>query len=306
MTIMTDLSGENESVNDIGYLKKFAKQMLKNSLFVGNFQEKRFVESLNSYRDVIQIAQDETDFITNLMAVKKRIEQTLIKSPWMGITEPDTIGAPTGYNLWVILQEEVLGKHWYKVKTVEFLYDEIRLKLEIVRPVTRENTPRQMAPPEKSDGNDSFNISLEEIQENLGKYFMYFYKNILTLENFKNSVIFIALLVSTIIAGSVNMIKYMLEYLLKLIRETSNLVRAVTPLLIHLINVTGKLIFGFYHLVVTLFQGKPNQQPVYNSYYNIDPQKLMLPDPRQRYNQYFTRGLPPNKRSGVTITPLDN
>lgn len=301
-----EVMNKNGEILETDYLKKFSKDMLKNTMFIGTFQEKRFVESLNSYRDVVGIHEEEQDFIENILVVKRKIEDTLIKRPWIGITEPDTIGTPAGYCLWVILPEEAvaLGKFWYRVKTVEFSINEIRLKLEIVRPF-KENSPKKK---NESELSSSVSISLEDINQQLRNNFYYIYKFILTYENVKQSVIFIALLVSTILAACIHMIKYLLEYFLKLIRETTGLIKAFTPILINLFNVIAKVIFGFYHLIVTLYQGKPTPQPVYNSYYSVDPQQSMLRDPRERYNRYYPKQLPyyPSRKSGVTITPLDD
>ncbi|KAG5897049.1 hypothetical protein JTB14_025865 [Gonioctena quinquepunctata] len=309
MTKIADLSGSSPNgISGRDYLKRFAKQMLRNSLFVGVFHEKRFVESLGSYRDVISICPGETEFIENVLAVLKKIDEELVKKPWVGVTGPDAVGAPVGYCLWVALPKEVFGKYWYKVKTVEFFDAEIRLKLEILRPFQSEATPRTSPPRDGKDSND-FDVreNLQEISHQLKDNLIYFCKNTITLENIKHSVIFLALLIGTIVAGTVNISKYLLEYSLKLMNETSNLIKAMTPLLINFTNLVGKLIFGFYHTTIALFRGKSQvPAPVYNSYFTFDPQQMQLQDPRQRYNKYFSRGLPyPSQGGGPTITPLD-
>ncbi|CAH1992665.1 unnamed protein product [Acanthoscelides obtectus] len=66
---------------------------------------------------VIRVSLNEQQFIKTLVKLKKRIQECYLKGPWIGITEPGTIGAPEGFNLWVVLPEEVLGSYWYKVRS---------------------------------------------------------------------------------------------------------------------------------------------------------------------------------------------
>lgn len=307
MTKVSEISSSSvDDVSDHEYIKKYAKQMLRNSLFIGTFQEKRFVEPINSYRDVITIAGDEEDFITNLLVVKRKIDEGFLKKPWLGITDPDTVGAPVGYNLWVELKEEVFGKYWYKVKTVEFHQNEIRLKLDIIRPVKQEHSPLRtntsgtQQTTDDVDFKEYFNQVCQALKLNLTS----FCTGVLTFENIKQSVIFLSLLVGAIITGGVSIIQYLLEYLLKLIREVSFLIKAITPIITTCVNLIGKSIFGFYSMIVALYRSKPAPPPVYNAYLQYDPKM----DHYQPYHNNYRPGLEyyPSRRSGsgVRITPL--
>lgn len=285
------------------HVKRFAKQMLKNTIFIGTFHEKRFVECLDAYRDVVCISSNEADFIQNLVAVKKRIEGEFVKLPWIGITDPHGIGTPAGYNLWVELHTEIFGQYWFKVKTVDFHINQITLKLEVVRPIKNENSIYgNMLSPTDGSSEFSFNTSLSSIQfwmqEILGKFC-----NIITTQNIKHSIIFTALLLSTLVLSAVDIIKYLLEYSLKLINGLSNLIHSSTPIVINFFNVCGKIIFGLFHLIVLLFKSNPTPPPVYNAYINYDPKKGM---PNSFiFDKTFPKALPsaPN-RSRATIKPI--
>ncbi|KAJ8985758.1 hypothetical protein NQ317_014411 [Molorchus minor] len=284
--------------------------MVKNSLFMGSFHEKRLVESLNSYRDVITISPDEEDFIKNLMAVKKKIDKDWLKKTWVGITEPNTVGAPVGYNLWVELREEIFGKYWFKVKNIEFLENEIRMKLDIIRPVKDEYSLNN-ASNESAENDQSIDVQalLKEVGRNVKQNLICFYKNILTFKNTKETVIFTSLLLATIVAGAFNMIQYGLEYLLRLIKELSGFIKAASPIIIAFINCIGRFGSGMFSMILGICKRNPVPQPVYNAYVNYDPYQNQFQDPRLRYNQHFARALPyypKQRRSGVQITPLDN
>lgn len=278
------------------YVKRFAKQMLKNSIFIGTFHEKRFVASLNTYQDVVSICENETEFIENLVAVKKRIEREFVNFPWIGITGPDGVGTPAGYNLWVKLPIEVFGKYWFKVKSVDFLHEQICLKLEVIRPVN-DSSSRNLSSFTNSS-NDVLNISIPNIKVWAKEKISVFYNNVLTIDNIKSTIIFTSILLSTVVLSFLDIIKYLLEYLLKLINELSKLINTLTPITVHLINACGRIIFGLFHLIITLFKRNPPPQPVYNAYISYDPANGM---PNFPFNKNFPKALPNIPRSRATI-----
>ncbi|CAG9854601.1 unnamed protein product [Phyllotreta striolata] len=302
MTIAANTSNTNNVCTGIEYTKTFVKQMVKNTLFTGVFQEKRLVEELGSYRDVVTICPEEEDFIKNIKSIKTKIEREVITKAWVGITEPSTIvenflvflGAPVGYNLWVVLPKEVFGKYWYRVKTVEFLDREIRLRLDIVRPYQRETTPLRDA-----SENMDFSAIIEEKKTQFKRNIHYFLSEMLTLRNFMETVKFFAILIAALLAGVFNVLNYLLEWFLKFIRELSNLTRAFTPIVINVINLVGSTIFGLFKLIYALFTDNRKPAPVCNNYI-IDPS----------YSKYINKPLPYNnfpaiQQRGPRITPLD-
>ncbi|XP_072386635.1 uncharacterized protein [Diabrotica undecimpunctata] len=298
MTIPNTSSSQGTS--GLEYTKKFCKGMLKNSIFVGTFQEKLFVEKLNAYRDVVKVSPGEDKFITNLKVAKNKLDREILTDPWIGITEADE--TPITYRLWVILPETVLGEFWFRVKSVEFLSKEIRLKLEIVRNYERESTPIR-----GDNINESVSMILQEKKVQLQENFLYFFKHILIWDNIKETVIFAIMLLGAILASLCSATKYLLEYVLRLIREISGFVRASTPILVNFMGLIYRCVYSLYQLIYSLFRPNPVPTPVYNNYITFDPQ-TGFSDPRLRYNQYFNnKALPyyPTARRGPTITPLD-
>nr|CAI5844068.1 unnamed protein product [Callosobruchus analis] len=287
---------------DRSYIQRYAKNILRDCIFVGAFQEKRYVDCLKDYRHVIRISLEEQELIKTLLKLKRRIEECYLKKPWIGITEPNTIGAPQGFNLWVVLPEEICGSYWYKIRKLEFLDNEIRLKLDILRPF-KENNPFW------SGANDAvatdMNTIFNDLQYRLKENIYLIYKDFLTVSNLKQAIIFLFAFVAVLIGSSINAIHYLLEYFLKLMRELSNLVRAFTPIFNNLLSFFGKIIFGLYNMIVLLSHGSPKPQPVYNNYIALDPKVLSNPDYRARYNQYFGLHTPYPQQKSITLTPLD-
>lgn len=287
-------------------VRKFAKNMLKSTLFIGFFLEKRFVEPLNSYRDLVKLADDETDLINNLIAVRRRCSNFFPKDFWIGITEPAIIGAPAGYNLWVTLDEEVFGSYWYKIKTVKFYNKEVRIKLEVVRPVIKEVTPIKNIRFKE----DSFHL---DNVRNRAQLCLQDFTNVLTISNVKESIIFIFLLMTTLLTFCVQGIHYCLDYVLKLIRELSGLIKASSPIIINFMKLVVNIVNGFFSLITTLWWGdstrKANQTIYQISPYHLEQmynrRQSQLPYRDRTWAFQRTRAIKQPK-SSVTITPLDD
>ncbi|XP_063926190.1 uncharacterized protein LOC135139785 [Zophobas morio] len=315
MTKITEVSQDSSSsfgdTTEETRVRKFAKHMLKSSLFIGTFLEKRFVEPLNAYRDVIKVADDESDFIENLKAVKKRCARFFFKDVWIGITEPSTIGAPAGYNLWVTLDEEVFGSYWYKIKNVEFRPNEVRVKVEVVRPVSREKTPVHNITPqqilEDVSHSDIKGLGLK-LNNFFKERFSDFFTETVTWENIKQTAIFLFLLVSALVTFFVHAIQYLLDYVLKLVHEMSGFVKVCSPIIISFMKLIMNTINGFYTLIAIMWRDR-SPPKVNQNVYQISPFEApyygnMRALPYQSGDFARARGNR-NYRSSVKITPLD-
>lgn len=272
--------------------------MLKTQMFIGSYEEKRYVEAVDSYRDVVRIDSEETQFIGNLQVVTRKLKQELDNGiAWIGITNPNTIGAPAGFSLWTILPIEVFGKYWFKVKSVAFSEHEVILKLDVVRPVKSEQSTGD------SGTNESRDFDLKafmlDASSTFRSSFTSWIKTNLTLTNIRSTIIFLGLLMTSIVAGAVNLVKYLMEYLLKVMSETSKIIKVCTPILITCIELVRSVLFGILSMIVTLVRGKQlTQQVVYvHSPPNRPPQYML---------QYPTRRSARQRGSTVTIEPIDD
>lgn len=288
----------NADDNEQIHLYNFVNSMLKGRLFIGDFQEKRYVASLNEYRDVIVIEEDGKDLHVDLEVIKKRLSNAF-KTRWIGITTPKTIGAPAGYCIWVDLHEEVFGKYWYKIRSVSFRGDEILLKIKPLKAITQQcssgsNTSGGDSKFRNSAANDISLRSLKTLGEKVKSFMLVDVPTILcdvfTLNNIKEATKFLVLLTGAALVGMVGLTKFLADFSLRLLRELSNLIRSVTPFTIACVDMCGKVIGGFYLLIAVLWRDSRRPQ-TYQRFVHM-PKNPML-----TYKQYQPLG----RRYGSTV-----
>lgn len=245
------------NIQDLG-VKEFAKAMLKGRLFIGTFQEKRLVADLAAYRDVVIVSKEEHFLTRDLESVKKRLQKC--NTRWVGITTPDTIGAPAGHALWVELTEEVFGTYWYKIQSVKFRRNEILLKLKTIRPVTIESTEATAAATVKDVGSQNCRESFSQFFDPSGvKDVVSHLFGEITARDVKNGITFVFVLLMTLFGGGVNFLCHASDYLLKLMHEMSKMITALTPIFIALIEAVTKIVGGFYLLIAMMW--KSSREP---------------------------------------------
>ncbi|KAF2893004.1 hypothetical protein ILUMI_13180 [Ignelater luminosus] len=320
-----DSSEDNSDTNPEKQLQLFVKQMLQSRLFIGNFQEKRYVDSLQSYRDVIVISNEETDLVRDLEVVKNRLYGFYGQDLWIGITGPDMVGAPAGNCLWVELPDEIFGSYWYKISKVRFRPNEVLLRLKVIRPVSTNipastdsfTTPKKTSKcnTDNADGENNENEQednpIKLLQRSLNESFIsaknslcLFLTTVVTIRNTKEAIKFSSVLLAALLTGAVRFFEYLGDFTIKFMREASVFLKAASPIIIACINLIGKIIGGFYLLILGIWRDRKGPPPTYSSPYVNRNGNL------HGYNTvYFRRALPmpprDNYRSGVRITPLD-
>lgn len=258
---LTDTSCDQESLkHDEQHLYNFVNTMLKGRLFIGNFQEKRYVTNLKEYRDVIVVSGEEKELLVDLDVVKKRLGNSF-KGKWIGITTPKTIGAPAGYCMWVDLPEEVFGRYWYKIRSVSFRKNEILLKIKPVRAISLnaslEETNTTKTNQISSQSDDKELTTKPDFNKRLKK----FISDVITWENVKETTKFLILLTGTVFVALIEGGKYFAEFSLKLTREFSNLIKVLTPFAIACLGFCEKIVGGFYLLLAMIFRDFRKPQP---------------------------------------------
>ncbi|XP_017466859.1 PREDICTED: uncharacterized protein LOC108359488 [Rhagoletis zephyria] len=126
-------------------MQSLCKQLLKSKIFRGYYEERRFVDAVSDYRDIIGLHRSEREFERLLLDIKCKLQLFYQHSPhvWIGITHGDCMGVmPKKYTLdthiWLQLQEAAFAQYWFLVKSVRFRKNEVLLKLKIVRAVEAE------------------------------------------------------------------------------------------------------------------------------------------------------------------------
>lgn len=280
-----DLSSSEEGQQQ--QLKNFANHLLKGKLFVGTYCEKRYVEKLGTYRDIVLVNASEKELIHNLNEVKKLIEPQCGLTKWIGITEHQN-----SLRLWVSLSDQVLGSYWYTVKSVKFKQSEIYVQLTQVRPVEELHD-------EIVDAEINLNITtmqevfLQRARESLIKFY-----HLLTFDNIKSSTIFISILLVTVVTGIVNMIKFLIIYTLAFMREISIFVNSATPFMQSVLALIERVIGWFFVFFAMIW--KDVRQPKKQQYY--EPSDRMIGYHQRPSNMLEYK---PKKQEKMTIEEID-
>lgn len=229
----------------------FARQMLVTRLFTASYIGRFYVDSLNDYRDVIQISEGENELIRDFMMIKQRIEGFYQKPIWLSFTEPsDSPRNKDGYCIWTKLENVPFGSYWFTLEDVTFCTrEEMVIKVKVIRKVESE-VGKELP----KDGYINYN----EIKSNLFSFF----QETVTWHNLKESSKFIFLLCMTIVTALLYSLQYLGDYSLRFFREVSNLVHVSTPLFGHFFNFLSKVVGGFYLLIAMLWNGRAYQPPL--------------------------------------------
>ncbi|KAE8749874.1 hypothetical protein FOCC_FOCC003343 [Frankliniella occidentalis] len=149
------LSPEEEEV------RNFVKKRLRKRLFLGQYQERRYVEYLSVYRDMVILHSSEADLKVEIDRVQSKLRSFYGDGKWLGITSPDTIGAPAaGHCLWTKLEDVAFGFHWFQIKQICFQEREIVIRLKVIRAVSEEI----ISPANSSSFTQSFSENVDSLK----------------------------------------------------------------------------------------------------------------------------------------------
>ncbi|XP_037948855.1 uncharacterized protein LOC119680219 isoform X1 [Teleopsis dalmanni] len=274
-------------------LQSSCKQILKEKIFRGFYEERRYVDVVGAYRDIIALEGSEHEFQKILMEIRQQILLFYQNIPnvWIGITHGDIsktkliAGAMDTY-IWVELENVAFGQYWFMVKSVRFRDNEIILKLKVARAVETEltSTPlrRRVSPtvarttgaalPHVNE-NDS-NIKTEKEEETIAnevglqdfinvifewgrsiKHTTYeFMSNDISKENIVSTLKFIGLITLSLVTAFFAAIKFVGAFVLRFMFELSRLTRVLTPIILKLIDVFNKIVGGFYILLAMIWK----------------------------------------------------
>ncbi|KAK9871261.1 hypothetical protein WA026_011533 [Henosepilachna vigintioctopunctata] len=292
-------ANDSDSVLNKEAVQRFAKQILRNHVFVGHFIEQRYVDELGRYKKIVQIPNTEDMFIENLSVAKRRLERFFNGSKWIGITFPNTPGAPVGFNLWVDIDEQIFGTYKFLVKGLNFLDNEISLKLKTINTVDNRAISR-------ASSENSFDLSnIRNLSNSLNSHQSLMNEELQTptdplisWSNLKDVTIFMFLLLSAIISGSGQILMFLMDFALKLIRELSNIIKVTTPIFTSVLDTISRMFGSVCFLIAMLWRHRNNtpKGPV------VYPQRIEYRAAYPYKDRY--KALPYTPRSSVTITEL--
>lgn len=302
-------------------VQTFSERMLIDRIFMGEYLEKRYVNKLNTYKDLIVLNPQEQILANDLAKVKERI---LNDNTWYGFTEPQDLGAPATYCIWTTFDEPngadpktaavVFGEYWFQIKSIRFGVNTIEIQLKVLRPIE----PASSMP----SGSTISSLAQQALEIDTSKIQRYVNENVLEVDwvtlfnEWKNSINQIAYrFVSTEITFSnfvhciqlfgsfcmalattfVNIVHWIGEFTLRLIFELTRLIHTASPIIMALISLLSKTIGGLYILLAMiwkdLFYGD-NKAPKNNFGFNNRPALTYREDPRPFLQRTYRRTAP--------------
>lgn len=297
MTIETEARKMSAGIASNGDVRALAERKLIDRIFMGDYQEKRYVSKLNTYKDLIVLNKHEKILCDDLAMVKNQMLSNN-SNAWFGFTEPMDVGAPAVYCVWTTLDDTnkvhapggdaanaasiVFGEYWFQVKSLRFGVNSMELHVTMLRPIDP-NSSMATAQTLSSIAQQALEIDTAKVQQYVQEniievdWIMLFnqwktstnqkvYRFFSTEINWMNFVQGIRLLGSLsilLVTFLVHSIHWLGEFTLRLVSELSRLIKACTPIVLGLINLLNKIVGGLYILLAMMWRDTfgGNKQP---------------------------------------------
>lgn len=275
-------------------LQSLCKQLLKSRLFRGFYVERRYVDEVKGYRDIISLQKSEKSLDKMLRDIRDKLQLFYShQNPhmWIGISSGQLTGInnpPLAFNtyLWVEMNDLAFGQYWFSIKSIRFRDNEIILKLKEVQNVEEdESSPKWSKVPtinEKQEICDKTNESLEttsnsstqtpaslkDNQINFDDFVILlqqwwatikqtiydFMAQDISKANIKAFLRFMGLLIVSILSGALVGVKFLGIFTLRFMFELSRLTHVLTPIIFKIIELFNKMIGGFYILLAMIWK----------------------------------------------------
>jgi hypothetical protein len=246
----------------------FCKQMLKSRIFLGHYQERRHVDSISAYRDLIVLPESENDIIKDFEIVTKRVAQFYKSSiDWIGITGKHMIGTPAGgLCIWTETEGLSFGHYWFEVKTLKFRENEVMVRLKMIRSVETDTNTTTRQSSNSTFPEVSSSDFIELIKSWKSGFVAFCYESLatsVTRDNILAMLKFMCLLMVGLLHGSIEFVKFLGYFTIRFMHEFNRLIHVTTPLLLGALDILSKIVGGFYILIAMIWRdskGPPKTQ----------------------------------------------
>ncbi|XP_073831751.1 uncharacterized protein [Musca autumnalis] len=269
-------------------LQSLCKQILKSRLFRGFYEERRYVETVQGYRDIVCLHKSEKELNKLLKDICGKLQMFYSQQNpdmWVGVTcgplpgSKPTVGAIDTF-IWAEIEDLAFGQYWFSIKSLRFRSNEVVVKLKVVRSVDAEemaekytktstvSTETAQADSTTTGTNTTAAATEAEKQVNLQdfadlfrqwhasfKQTIYdFMANDISKENIKGVLKFLGLVVVSLCSGALMAVKFLGIFALRFMFEFSRLTHVLTPIILKIIEVFNKIVGGFYLLLAMIWK----------------------------------------------------
>lgn len=236
-------------------VKNYVKELLKSRIFLGRYVERRLINPLIGYRDIVLVSAAEVELKKDLLELRSACPAVL----WIGICNGDVVGqTASSLCLCTEIDNQPFGPFWFQIKSIKFRPKEIFITLKCLRYISDaflELEPILCRSPKKIKENSdnklensvaSLNETYNDVVENI--------KGVLSINNMKEFITFLFAFVIAIFTGSTSFVNFLGNFVLALVREMSILIKNSTPMFLGLLDFFSKIVGGFYILLAMLFK----------------------------------------------------
>jgi len=264
-------------------LTKHVRERLCGKLFSGWYTERRYMDAIERYKDVIVIDGVEADTIKQIKYAIRKSKKILADNCYIGLAlDDDECRVYVSLGMGVSQLTHAFGHYWFHVRHVSFLPSSgFVIDLAIVRPFVESDTKncfgcrqrsREVTPPVQMDSIGSAVSDMKSRLQNILNQVLAEYcqpkqawenmKPHLTRGNVMKGVRFVCVLVLTLVTGCVALLQQMAGFSLRALHELAFLVDRSTPFALGAMNFASKIVGGFYLLVAMIWKDfrAPKQQ----------------------------------------------
>ncbi|KAK7077968.1 hypothetical protein SK128_026456 [Halocaridina rubra] len=256
---------------------EYIQEKLNGCIFSGWVEERKWVEHLAGYRDVIEVDEWEEEMNHALTAIIRSIPGVEDGTKWINMTPPG-FNCPC-YCVWSLLSTPPAPGHYWFAVTGVALQPQFGLKvtLKIIRSIhphdgevaaARRKRRKELALRGPGHEFESMTAQVQDWLEQLKlidlSVVLATLGSAFTLSNMRDTIRFVIVLCMTLVVGLVTLIRETHHNLLQLIHTVSVFFHNVTPLLQSVLAFVEKIIGGIFLLIAMVYKDfrRPSPPPV--------------------------------------------
>ncbi|XP_005186613.1 uncharacterized protein LOC101888022 [Musca domestica] len=271
-------------------LQSLCKQILKSRLFRGFYEERRYVDNVQGYRDIVSLHKSEKELNKLLKDIRDKLQMFYAQQNpdmWVGVTCGPLVGSkPTpgamDTFIWAEIEDLAFGQYWFSIKSLRFRANEVVVKLKVVRSVDSEemsekyiktstvSTETAQADSTTTgtntasaavDGVAEKEVNLQDFANLFQQWYASFKQTIydfmandISKENLKGVIRFLGLVIVSLCSGALMAVKFLGIFAIRFMFEFSRLTHVLTPIILKIIEVFNKIVGGFYLLLAMIWK----------------------------------------------------
>lgn len=245
------------------------KRIVKSKRFRGSYQEKRFCQDVQKYKDIIVVKASEEPNVALDFGLFLDLQANSEK--WVGLT----VSGDGEFSIWTDLEADNLpfDEYDFEIKTVRTTDTEVQLKVRLVQESSSKGASGD------SQAFDLSNVKWSDYEPK--KILNACLTSIMAIQwnwaAIKQSVEFVMVTIVYLISEIPNLIRFVGEFTLRAFRELSNLIHVLTPIFMAIIDMCSKIFGVFFMLISDVVRSSKNHNNRRHHQEAIDQQQYHQP-----------------------------